>query len=82
MELTAKLFGRVRLDRFGRIVVDTCPSDYDHLRDSKTDPATGKPTCRHLLEDALVLKQVSPEELAALGEVDVEVTLKLTKKGG
>jgi len=44
--------GNVRKDHFGRIVVDTCSSDPDHLRESRTDPARNRPLCRKLVEDA------------------------------
>jgi hypothetical protein len=42
--------GWVRQDPFGRIVIDDCPSDETHLRHSKTNPETNKPSCRYLLE--------------------------------
>lgn len=44
--------GNIRKDGFGRIVVDNCPSDPDHLCESKTDPVQNRPLCRKLVEEA------------------------------
>lgn len=78
MEIGVKLRGRVRIDRWGQIVVDTCPSDEEHLRSSKTDPEAGKPTCRRVLETELFEKRIGQQALDALGECEVEVIVKLT----
>jgi hypothetical protein len=44
--------GNIRKDHFGRIVIDNCPSDSEHLCDSKTDPVQNRPLCRKLVEEA------------------------------
>jgi hypothetical protein len=43
--------GWIREDNFGRVVIDQCPSDEEHLRSAPTDLETNKPICRHLLEE-------------------------------
>jgi hypothetical protein len=43
--------GNVRFDHFGRIVLDDCPTDHDHLVDPKA-VGEGRPTCRKLLENS------------------------------
>ncbi len=45
------LRGNIRHDSFGRIIIDSCPSDSHHLRFSETDPETNRPQCRVLLEE-------------------------------
>ncbi len=45
------LRGHVRHDSFGRIVIDSCPSDSHHLQFSETDPDHNRPKCRVLLEE-------------------------------
>lgn len=47
------LCGNFRLDSFGRIVVDRCESDAEHLISSETDPEHSRPKCRELLEERL-----------------------------
>lgn len=47
------LSGNFRLDGFGRIVVDHCTSDREHLISSVTDPEHNRPKCRQLLEESL-----------------------------
>ena len=44
--------GNIRKDHFGRIVVDTCPSDPSHLVDGVTDPVERRALCRKLIDDA------------------------------
>lgn len=43
--------GYIRNDRFGRIVIDTCKSDQEHLRNAEAPPGEDKPKCRVLLEE-------------------------------
>ena len=43
--------GYIRKDYFGRIVIDTCKSDEDHLRNSKAKPGYQRAGCRVLVED-------------------------------
>jgi hypothetical protein len=51
-EKIALLFkGQIRSDDFGRVVVDSCPSDKEHLISSVTNMETNKPTCRSLVEE-------------------------------
>ena len=44
--------GNIRKDHFGRIVIDTCRSDLDHNKTSKTDRVQNRPLCRGLVEEA------------------------------
>lgn len=60
--------GNFREDGFGRVVVDTCPSDEEHLRSSKTDPATNRPQCRRLVEE------VFAKYLGKSGRLHIEAT--------
>lgn len=52
-----KTEGYLRKDQFGRVYIDTCPSDEDHLTSS---PPAGQErhTCRHYLDQILLV----PEE--------------------
>lgn len=81
--------GNIRKDHFGRIVVDSCPSDPDHLRDSKTDPDQNRPLCRKIVEEAfegflgksgtLVMTISLKEEVVGAvpsGEIHTAVTVK------
>ena len=45
------LTGYFRKDAFGRIVVDQCPSDEEHLRSGITYAGDDRAKCRVLLED-------------------------------
>ena len=49
MEKTFTFNGSFRKDTFGNVVVDTCKSDDEHLVNAATDPRTGKPSCRKLV---------------------------------
>jgi len=52
MTKTFSLSGHIRNDHFGRLVVDQCESDNEHLR----APGDGgeRQTCRNLVEDAFL----------------------------
>ncbi len=41
----------IRRDCFGRIVLDTCDSDGEHLRFAEPLPGDDRPRCRELLEE-------------------------------
>ena len=45
------LAGHFRKDQFGRIVIDQCASDEEHLRNSVAPPGVDRAKCRVLLED-------------------------------
>jgi len=50
MEKTFTFLGRVRRNHGGQIIVDTCASDVDHLRESITDLVTNRPQCRKAVD--------------------------------
>lgn len=59
--------GYVREDGFGRIVIDRCPSDDEHLRSAPTDPEINKPSCRFLLEEFFTRGTAAEEMLGKKG---------------
>lgn len=67
--------GKSRVDHFGRIMIDTCPSDNEHLRSSITNPETGKPSCRFLLDDEVIRRLPSLISGEDFEQVVVTVTL-------
>lgn len=63
--------GNVRKDRFGRIVVDLCGSDGEHLtRDLTAEEQADRQKCRYLVEQAF------EEFVGKKGTLMVEVTFR------
>lgn len=68
---TAKSYeGNIRKDHFGRIIIDTCVSDVDHLQHAVAKPGDDRARCRQLVEELF-------NDLEGLkGEVTVTIDFK------
>ena len=73
--------GWVRKDPFGRIVLDECPSDHLHLVHAPTDPETGKPACRVVLDDLLTRGPLE-QMIGKRGELLVTVSFEEDRPSG
>ena len=67
--------GNVRRDPFGRIVVDECPSDKAHLRDSVALPGDDRARCRRLVESVL------EEHIGQKGKLSISVVFQPEEDG-
>jgi hypothetical protein len=72
---TYTFHGNIRRDPFGRVVVDTCPSDGDHLRDSRAIPPDDRARCRTLVEN------VFQEHIDKRGKLLVTVSFEPEEDG-
>jgi len=64
------LSGNIRKDHFGRIVVDGCDSDLNHLQNATAKPGEDRAKCRNLLE------QYFEKYIGLKGRLSIEISFR------
>jgi len=67
------LEGRIGKDVFGRVYVDRCTSDEEHLTKAVVPPGKERPECRVYLNDLLPQETIGKNVVV---EIDVHITYR------
>jgi hypothetical protein len=66
-----KIKGYIRTDVFGRLFIDACETDEEHLTNPRVEPGLERPGCRKYFSDLVVPEEMLGKKVYVTYEVHI-----------